>query len=353
MGMEFDTVDDAWHFWINYGMRMGFDVRRQWFNKNKNDGTITSMRFVCNKEGVRRNDKRDILTQCPRAETRTNCLCRMGILFNKQVKKYMVHDFVLEHNHLLHIPETVHMMSSQRKISEVQAMEIDLADDSGIKTKASYELMSRRGGGKETVGYTLTNQKNYLRRRRQRELKYGKAGGLLRSLSPKLVKLASRASESQEACELVERLIGELTTQVESICLTQNRGDGDDSKVKESLSKNKDSNGKLPVGVKGLKKKVGKEGRPRMKSWLSNKDASDSVANVIFEKVKGYFNCHPQGMMNNSNSCYPPIDNNELYHQELHHNGSFHLLQASNLSYSDFVMESGSQLLNSHWGQAK
>ena len=74
----------------------------------------------------------------------------------------MVHDFVLEHNHLLHIPETVHMMSSQRKISEVQAMEIDLAADSGIKTKASYELMSRRGGGKETVGYTLTDQKNYL-----------------------------------------------------------------------------------------------------------------------------------------------------------------------------------------------
>ncbi|GJT44014.1 FAR1-related sequence 5-like protein [Tanacetum coccineum] len=155
MGMEFDTVDDAWHFWINYGGRMGFDVRRHWYNKNKSEGTISSMRFRLG-------------------------LCRMGILLNKHVKRYTVHDLVLEHNHLLHTPETVHMMSSQRKISEVQAMEIDLADDSGIKTKASYELMSRRGGGKDTVGYTLTDQKNYIRKRRQRELKYGEAGSLLR-----------------------------------------------------------------------------------------------------------------------------------------------------------------------------
>ncbi|GKA56505.1 FAR1-related sequence 5-like protein [Tanacetum coccineum] len=180
MGMEFDTTEGAWHFWINYGGRIGFSVRKQWYNKNKNDGTISSMRFVCNKEGSRRPDKRDVLTKCPRAETRTNCLCRMGIIFDKNAKKYKIHDLVPEHNHLLHIPETVHMMSSQRKISQVQAMEIDLADDSGIKAKASYELMSRHGGGKASVGYTLTDQKNYLRKRRQRDLKYGEAGSLLR-----------------------------------------------------------------------------------------------------------------------------------------------------------------------------
>ncbi|GKC56468.1 FAR1-related sequence 5-like protein, partial [Tanacetum coccineum] len=73
------------------------------------------------------------------------------------------------------------MMSSQRKIIDVQAIEIDLADDSGIKAKASYELMSHHGGGKYSVGYTLTDQKNYRRKRRQREMKYGEAGTLLSS----------------------------------------------------------------------------------------------------------------------------------------------------------------------------
>ncbi|GJR01390.1 FAR1-related sequence 5-like protein [Tanacetum coccineum] len=100
-----------------------------------------------------------------------------------------------------------------------------------------------------------------------------------RSLCPKLVKLASRASESQEACELVERLIGELTTQIESICFTEVKGDGDDCKVNESLSKDKDSKNSdvLPVGVKGLKKKAGKKGRPRMKSWVETQPKKKKI----------------------------------------------------------------------------
>ncbi|XP_071700220.1 protein FAR1-RELATED SEQUENCE 5-like [Rutidosis leptorrhynchoides] len=180
MGMKFETVEDAWQFWVNYGARIGFDVRKEWSNKNKNDQRITSARFVCNKQGFRKTDKRDHQTKCPRAETRTNCGSRMGIIFNKDTQKYKITDFVREHNHMLHTPETVHMMSSQRKISQVQAMEIDLVNDSGIKTKASYELMSRRGGGKSSVGYTYIDKKNYIGRKRQRELKYGEAGTLLR-----------------------------------------------------------------------------------------------------------------------------------------------------------------------------
>ncbi|GKG19151.1 FAR1-related sequence 5-like protein [Tanacetum coccineum] len=116
------------------------------------NGRISSVRFVCNKEGTRKQDTRDSQTKCPRAETRTYCLSRMGITYDKQTNTYKLHDFVPEHNHMLHTPETVHMMSSQRKITDVQAIEIDLADDSGIKAKASYELMSRHGGGKSSVG---------------------------------------------------------------------------------------------------------------------------------------------------------------------------------------------------------
>ncbi|XP_055960382.1 protein FAR1-RELATED SEQUENCE 5-like [Mercurialis annua] len=178
--MEFDTIEDAWQFWMAYGARNGFDSRKQWFNKNKKDGKISSARFVCNKEGSRREDKRDNLTKHPRAETRTNCPARVGITFVKESEKYKIHDLVVDHNHYLHLSETAHMMSSQRKISKAQAFEIDLADASGIKTKSSYELMSRHNGGKSSVGYILLDQKNYLRRKRQRDLMYGEAGSLLR-----------------------------------------------------------------------------------------------------------------------------------------------------------------------------
>ena len=134
---------------------------------------------MCNKEGHRRKDKRNHLAKHPHAETRTGCLARISISYVKESAKYKVHDFIPNHNHVLHSLETIHMMSSQRKISKAQAAEIDLADASGIKAKASFELISRHGGGKSTVGYTLQDQKNYLRSKRQRNLMYGEAGSVL------------------------------------------------------------------------------------------------------------------------------------------------------------------------------
>ena len=40
-------------------------------------------------------------------------------------------------------------------------MEIDLAYDSGIKLKDSYEFMARKIGARYALGYTKQDQKNY------------------------------------------------------------------------------------------------------------------------------------------------------------------------------------------------
>jgi len=50
--MEFDTLEDAWKHWKNYGKQMGFGVRKKFINKSKLDGKVTSRGFVCCKEGV-------------------------------------------------------------------------------------------------------------------------------------------------------------------------------------------------------------------------------------------------------------------------------------------------------------
>ena len=47
IGMEFDTLEDAWEFWVKYGRQVGFDVRKHYINKSKNDGKVTSRGFVC------------------------------------------------------------------------------------------------------------------------------------------------------------------------------------------------------------------------------------------------------------------------------------------------------------------
>ena len=52
-------------------------------NKRKLDGKVSSCRFVYVNEGQRKPDKRDYLTKCPRAKTRTNCQVRMGLIMDK------------------------------------------------------------------------------------------------------------------------------------------------------------------------------------------------------------------------------------------------------------------------------
>lgn len=102
------------------------------------------------------------MTKNPRAETRTCCPVRMGITLDRVTGNYEVLDLILQHNHVLHLPQTSHLMTSQRKILEVQAFEIEAADDSGIRPKAAHELASRQVGGRINLSYTCRDHKNYL-----------------------------------------------------------------------------------------------------------------------------------------------------------------------------------------------
>ena len=50
VGIIFDSIEKAWKFWVDYGGRVGFGVRKQYEHKKK-DGSTASCRFVCCKEG--------------------------------------------------------------------------------------------------------------------------------------------------------------------------------------------------------------------------------------------------------------------------------------------------------------
>ena len=112
-------------------------------------------------------NKRDHLTRCPRAETRTDCQVHMNLKMDRENGNLKVSNLVLEHNHALHLPETLHLMASQRKISELQAFEIETADDAGIGPKAAHELAIHQVGGPLNLSYTLRDHKNCLRTKRQ------------------------------------------------------------------------------------------------------------------------------------------------------------------------------------------
>ncbi|XP_059658714.1 protein FAR1-RELATED SEQUENCE 5-like [Cornus florida] len=149
--MEFDTEQEAYEFYNAYGGRVGFSIRREYFNNSRKTGKLLTRLFTYCKEGARKKDRRDKYTKTPRAETRTGCCARMHIKYDEAKGKYLVDNFVDSHNHPLIIDECTHMIPLQRCISSVQAIDVDLASDSGIAARNSYELMARQSGCKESL----------------------------------------------------------------------------------------------------------------------------------------------------------------------------------------------------------
>ncbi|KAF7143109.1 hypothetical protein RHSIM_Rhsim05G0213300 [Rhododendron simsii] len=198
--MEFDSESAAYDFYNFYGGSMGFSIRKNNAAKSKS-GEITSRTFVCSKEGHRKHDKRDYQTKNPRAETRTDCDALMAIKLIRQIGKYRVTDFVDIHNHPLVPSDLAHMLPSRRKISASQCVQIDLAHDSGIPLRSSYDLIGKEAGGRECLGYLKVDQKNYLRTRRQNMLAFGEAGSILKYFQDQALQNPSFFHAVQLDCE--------------------------------------------------------------------------------------------------------------------------------------------------------
>ena len=51
-GMDFEANEIAYDFYNGYGRKVGFNIRKEYVNKCKKTGVVTSRRFVFAKEGV-------------------------------------------------------------------------------------------------------------------------------------------------------------------------------------------------------------------------------------------------------------------------------------------------------------
>jgi len=125
----------------------------------------------------------------------------MTLKLDRKEGHYKVSDVILEHNHKLHLPKTFHLLVSHRKISDLQAFEIETADDAGIGPKVAHELASHQVGGPLNLSYTLRDHKNYLRTKRQQEMAYGQAGSMLKYFQDKIAENPSFQYALQMDCE--------------------------------------------------------------------------------------------------------------------------------------------------------
>ncbi|KAJ3675138.1 hypothetical protein LUZ60_004180 [Juncus effusus] len=101
IGLEFDTEAEAYAFYQYYAWKNGFSVRREYGNKCKKTGEITSRKFTCSREGFKTHDKRVNHTKPTQPDTRTGCKAFMIIRRKKTNNKLEVVQFNREHNHPL------------------------------------------------------------------------------------------------------------------------------------------------------------------------------------------------------------------------------------------------------------
>lgn len=87
IGLEFDSADDALKFYTSYASRTGFKVRIGQLYRSRTDGSVSSRRFVCSKEGFQ-------------LSSRTGCPAFIRAQINAS-GKWVIDHFHKDHNHNL------------------------------------------------------------------------------------------------------------------------------------------------------------------------------------------------------------------------------------------------------------
>ncbi|TVU29800.1 hypothetical protein EJB05_21387 [Eragrostis curvula] len=175
LGQEFASNHEAYEFYLKYAQKLGFSVRKEYANKSRKTGEISSSRFVCSREGFKAPDKRTNHSKTPQPNVRTGCKACLVLRRNNDNAKYEVYAFEPQHNHPLLVPSCANPL--QRKISGFHSSE---ADNPNNVTNAG-EPHSRNSA----LGDSAATSKEWqrpLRTLRQREIKYGEAAALLNYL---------------------------------------------------------------------------------------------------------------------------------------------------------------------------
>nr|AFK44264.1 unknown [Lotus japonicus] len=96
VGMEFESYDDAYNYYICYAKEVGFCVRvkNSWFKRNSREkyGAV----LCCSSQGFKRTKDVNHL----RKETRTGCPAMVRIRIAES-QRWRIIEVILEHNHIL------------------------------------------------------------------------------------------------------------------------------------------------------------------------------------------------------------------------------------------------------------
>lgn len=138
VGMEFESYDDAYNYYICYAKEVGFRVRvkNSWFKRNSREkyGAV----LCCSSQGFKRMKEVNRI----RKETRTGCpaMIRMRLVDSR---RWRVLEVTLEHNHMLGSKNH----KSIKKINTETKRKLQSNSDAEVRTIKLYRALVIDAGG--------------------------------------------------------------------------------------------------------------------------------------------------------------------------------------------------------------
>ncbi|XP_034605112.1 protein FAR1-RELATED SEQUENCE 7 isoform X2 [Setaria viridis] len=171
MGQEFGSEQEAYEFYRYYGWKVGFNVRKEYANRSKKTGEITSRKFACSREGHRASHT----SKGPVPDSRTGCNAHLIVRRPKPGAKLEVYAFQPRHNHPL-APSfvTCPFLGTAAAPDAVPPPDYPVNGGEPLGVQNCAE-----GDNAVTASAGEGGQRRPLRMRRQWEMKYGEAGTLL------------------------------------------------------------------------------------------------------------------------------------------------------------------------------
>ncbi|KAL5701531.1 hypothetical protein ACHQM5_026857 [Ranunculus cassubicifolius] len=139
LGMVFQSVDEAYHFYNQYAKSIGFSARKSHATV-LDDGTILRRFINCSKLGPYKSG------------------CRARIVVMNAGGQFYLTDFEEKHNHQLVAP------SEQRKIEDSQRETMRNMYDAGMGAADIYSSMCKTFGGAQHLSFTKIDCVNYLQK---------------------------------------------------------------------------------------------------------------------------------------------------------------------------------------------
>lgn len=152
MGCMFSSIEEAYQFYVNYGSKVGFIVRKK-YHKKKTNGVISRAVFCCSKEGFRQVDKRREFVSCEAS---------LACLLGKNGQYKVIHD----------LGKNAMKRTLIVNRSLAHAQQVHHADSS-----RTMELMSKEVcGGREHLGFLNGDYRNYIPKEKKTRIERGEAG---------------------------------------------------------------------------------------------------------------------------------------------------------------------------------